>query len=236
MKRLTQEATENLAKKFRVENGLSLCEPIHVKSLLRKLNILTMYKPLSEDFYGVSLKSPSGLHCLLINSNNTRGRQHYTIAHEIYHILYDEDPVPHICGQEGGKNMSEQNADAFSAELLMPYDGLIPFISEEEIKTRKIKLATIIKLEQYFSVSRISLLHRLKSLKLLLDSNFDALSQIPVKESARQYGYDTALYSKGNENLVISDFGEKARELYERNIISEGHYEEVLALINYGKD
>lgn len=236
MKRLTQESIGNLARKFRVENGLSLCEPIFIESLLRKLNILTMFKPLSENFYGISLRSQSGLSFLLINSNNTVGRQHYTIAHEIYHIIYDEKPIPHICGNEGGKNITEQNADAFAAELLMPYNGLIPFISEEEIKSRKVKLSNIIKLEQYLSVSRISLLHRLKSLDLISNSHFDELNQILVKESARQYGYDTKLYSKGNENLVIGDFGEKARELYDKNIISESHYWELLHLISHGED
>jgi Zn-dependent peptidase ImmA (M78 family) len=236
MKRLNQETIVNIARKFRVENGLSLSEPIHIKSLLRKLNILTMFKPLSEDFFGISLKSPSGSFFLLINSNNTKGRQHYTIAHEIFHIKYDENPIPHICSQEGGKNISEHNDDAFAAELLMPYDGLIPFISEEEVKNRKLKLATIIKLEQYFSVSRNSLLHRLKSLNLISVGVFDEFNKIPVKESARQYGYDTSLYSKGNENLVIGDFGEKARELFDKNIISEGHYWELLNLISHGED
>jgi hypothetical protein len=33
---------------------------------------------------------------------------------------------------------------------------------------------------------------------------------------------------------VIGDFGVKARELYERDIISEGHYWELLNMIGYG--
>ena len=77
-----------IAQKFRIENGLSQSEAVNVKSLLRKLNILTVYRPLSEYAYGLSLKSPQGHRFILINSNNSRGRQHFTIAHELYHLFY----------------------------------------------------------------------------------------------------------------------------------------------------
>jgi len=49
-----------------------------------------------------------------------------------------------------------------------------------------------------------------------------------MKKTAKEYGYDTALYEPGNENLVIGDFGEKARRLFDGNKISEGRYMELL--------
>ena len=70
MKQLPIETIEYFAKKFRLDNGISQNEPINLKSLLRKLNILTIYKPLSETFYGMSLKSKSGASFILINSEN----------------------------------------------------------------------------------------------------------------------------------------------------------------------
>jgi len=237
MKRLPQEIIENLAQKFRTEQGISISEAINMKSLLQKLNVLTLYRPLSEYFYGISLKSSQGSNFLLVNSNDTIGRQHYTIAHELYHLFYEETSVPHICNEEsGGKNTSEYNADAFAAAFLMPKEGLLQFISAEDIKKRNISLALVIRLEQYFSVSRISLLLRLKLLNLITSVVFDGLNAIPVKESARLHGYNTALYESGNEYLVIGDFGEKARTLYEKNIISEGHYIELLNSISNAKD
>lgn len=36
------------------------------------------------------------------------------------------------------------------------------------------------------------------------------------------------MYEPGNENLVIGDFGEKARRLLDEEKISEGHYMELL--------
>ena len=97
MKRLTKEKAELLAQQFRAKIGVSMKEPISVKTVLRKLNIVTMYRPLSEKFYGLSVKSQNGKMFILVNSASTRGRQHFTIAHELYHLFFDPNPVPHIC-------------------------------------------------------------------------------------------------------------------------------------------
>lgn len=229
MKLLPPDAIENLAKKFRSDNELSQTEPINLKSLLRKLNILTIYRPLSETFYGMSLMSKSGAKFILINSENPRGRQHFSIAHELFHLYFDENPTPHVCDEEhGGKTSSERNADAFASALLLPFDGIMKCIPPSEIKQNKLTLATIIRIEQYYSVSRKALLIRLKTKSLINPSEYSELSKIPVQESAKQFGYDTSLYNGGNEGLVIGDFGEKARDLYEKGIISEGHYLELL--------
>lgn len=229
MKQLPSETIETLAKKFRSDNELSQTEAINLKSLLRKLNILTVFKPLSESFYGMSLRADSGAKFILINSENARGRQHFSIAHELFHLFFDENPKPHVCNEEqGGKSPSEKNADAFAAAFLMPFDGLMKCIPQSEIKQKRISLATIIRIEQYYSVSRKALLYRLKHKSLISAREFEELGKVPVQASAKQYGYDTSLYNKANENLVIGDFGEKARNLYDTGIISEGHYLELL--------
>lgn len=51
---------EKQVSEFRSDNGLSLSEPIALKSLLLKLNILTIFRPLSENFSGMCLKDKSG--------------------------------------------------------------------------------------------------------------------------------------------------------------------------------
>ena len=52
-----------------------------------------------------------------------------------------------------------------------------------------------------------------------------------IQQIAAEYGYDLALYQPGNEGVVIGDFGEKARLLFEQERISEGHYVELLNLL-----
>lgn len=230
MSRFTVLEAERLAEMFRAKTGINLSEPIGAKTLLRKLKITTMYRPLSENSYGISCKSKSGRMFMMVNSNSTRGRQHFTIAHELYHLFYDESPVPHMCRETISE--VERNANLFASALLLPREGLLSMLSPKEVSNRGIDLSTILKMEQLFEVSRINLLVRLKECNLISKAQFEEIKSIPVKKSAMEYGYDLSLYNPGNEGVVISDFGEKARILFERGKISEGHYIELLNLIS----
>ena len=89
-------------------------------------------------------------------------------------------------------------------------------------------MASVLRIGQYFSVSYSAVLNRLSDLKLIDRKERDSLKMYPVKKTAREYGYSTALYEAGNKDLVIGDFGAKARKLFEEDKISEGHYIELL--------
>lgn len=62
---------EKQVSEFRSDNGLSSSEPIALKSLLLKLNILTIFRPLSENFSGMCLKDKSDHRFMLVNSNQS---------------------------------------------------------------------------------------------------------------------------------------------------------------------
>ncbi len=213
--------------RFRQFVGLSDTEAVNLKSLLLKLNVLTIYRPLSESFSGMSLKG-NGKRFMLINSCQPICRQHFTIAHELYHLFMEENPIPHKCQEKGKKSESEQSADAFALIFLMPSSGVMQIIPENELKGGHISLATVLKLGQYFGVSNVAVVNRLSDLNLLTRPEREGFASIPVKRTAREYGYDTTLYNSGNDGLVIGDFGEKARKLFEADKISEGHYLELL--------
>ncbi len=232
MKKLNPDILEELSIKFRSDNDLSLTQPIALLSLIQKLNILTLFRPLSDSFYGLSIRSKDDLRFMLINHNRTIGRQNFTIAHEFYHLFYDDNPKPNICSKNTEKEPSEINANYFAAALLMPKKGLYKELTAQEIQTKDIALPKIIYLEQYYSVSRQSILIRLKQLNLLSPKLFEEYSCLQVKPSAKMYGYNTSLYESGRENLIIGDYGEKAMRLFEDGKISEGHYFELINQIN----
>ena len=79
MKASLLNLVESQVSRFRQMAGLSDTEAVNLKSLLLKLNILTIYRPLSEDFSGMSLKSGEK-RFMLINSNHPRCRQHFTLS------------------------------------------------------------------------------------------------------------------------------------------------------------
>ena len=227
MKTTLLNYVESQASRFRQFAGLSDSEAVSLRSLLLKLNVLTLFRPMSDSFSGMSLKG-NGQLFILINSNQSRCRQHFTIAHELYHLFIEDNPVPHRCQAGGKKNESEQCADAFALMFLMPADGMRQMIPEDELKQGKVSLATALKLGQYFGTSHAAVLNRLSDLNLIGRNEREQLSGISVKRACREYGYDTSLYESGNEGRVIGDFGEKARKLFEADKISEGHYLELL--------
>ncbi len=218
---------ESQASKFRNQVGLSDNEAVSLKSLLLKLNVLTIFRPLSEKFSGMSLKS-GNRRFMLINSNQPRCRQNFTIAHELYHLYFDSNPLPHNCLTEGKKSNEEQCADAFALIFLMPADGVRQMLPDFELMSGSASLATVLRIGHYFGVSYAATLNRLYDLKLISRIDREKYQMYPVKKTAREYGYDTSLYEAANENLVIGNFGEMARRLFDEGKISEGHYLELL--------
>lgn len=234
MSKISLDSAEIYASQLRSQLRISDSEPINVQTIVRMLGILTLYRPLSVSLYGSSMKSADGKwRFMLVNSNTNIGRQNFTIAHELYHLYFDENPLPHFCNA-GQLDDAEKSANIFAGAFLMPRLGLIQQIPEKELLSKNISLTTILNLEALFGVSHSALMVRLKELKFIKEKLFDYYMTLKITVEATHRGFDLALYNSGNEGLVIGDFGAKARELFEKDIISEGHYVELLNMIGYG--
>ncbi len=236
MKKLTIETAEEIASKMRAILRVESSEPIHMKTAIRQLNILTIYRPLSEGIWGLSLKSRNEKMFMLVSSNATRGSQHFTIAHEFYHLFFDDNPKPHFCKQSQSIDIAERSANMFASALLMPKEGLLVNIPANEIAGKALSIDTALQLEQLFGVSHSTLIVRLKELKLISANNADFLQSLSIRKEAALRGVDSSLYYNGNENLVIGDYGKKAKRLFDEERISEGHYLELMRKIGYGEN
>lgn len=163
---------------------------------------------------------------MLINSTHTLGRQHFTICHELYHLFVQENFTFKACATglfDAKKDREEYNADVFAAYLLMPHDGILSLIDWDELEKDTLSLETVVKLEQHFSCSRSALVFRLQEIGFISKEYAERLKLTPRKD-AINYGFDTHLYEPGNENRHLGDYGVLARELYDKELISESHY------------
>lgn len=232
------EQAENLAAKMRGMLNATGVEPLNTKTIVRQLNIMTMFRPLSESLWGLSLGSPDARgRFILVNSNSTRGCQHFTIAHELFHLFFDEKPEPHFSGSEFNASPSERSANMFASALLMPRTGICSIIPNNELIAKDISVDTILRLESLFGVSHTTMTVRLKELSLITNVCAERLLCISITREAALRGYDRRLYqTAGNEGLVIGDFGSMAKILYDKEKISEGHYMELLNMIGYGEE
>ena len=232
MRRLSEFDAELLAVRFRNMLHLAQDVPFPVKESLEQLGIMAIFRPLSDSSFGMSIKTDDGLRFMLVSSNSTVGRQHFTIGHELYHLYYDENPQPHMCGTDG-KLPSEQSADMFASNLLLPRVGLLSMLPDDFRAMKQLDLATVVKMEQKFQVSRQALLYRLKRLAIISEEQLQTLLSAPTREAALRRGYDTSVYEKGNEGLVIGDYSALATDLFETGRISEGHYNELINPLVY---
>lgn len=227
---------EKKALEFRKSQGFNGRESIHLSSFLQSLDIVTLFKPMSGHMSGMAVKVKNihkGDHrFMMINSNHTLGRQHFTICHELYHLFIQENFTSQTCQTAifNRKDIEEYNADIFATYFLLPYDGILNQIDDldELEKKDSISLATVLKLEQYFSCSRAAIVFRLKDLGFISESYAEQLKQKP-RQSALNYGFDTKLYEKGNENRYLGDYGVLAKELYDKGIVSQSHYYELMS-------
>lgn len=222
---------EKSATSFRADNGLNNADPIRLKSLLQKLNVITVFAPLSEKFSGMALKANHTARFMLVNSNQSLGKQHFTICHELYHLYIQQNFTSRICqtGLFNSKSdINEYNADVFASYVLLPTDGLLENIPDEEIKKKKITLKTILFIEHFYSSSRRALLRRLKDLKLITSAEFD-IFVTNIQRGALENGYPIDLYKDGNARKVIGDYGIIAKQLFDSETVSESHYYSLLA-------
>ena len=225
---------QKAAADFRIRHGMGACEPIRMKSWLPKLGVVALFKPMSPNFSGMAIKH-GDYNFIMINSNHRISKQHFTIAHELYHLFEQNDFVSEIsnAGRFDKKDLIEYEADWFAAYLLMPEDCLLSLIPKPELAKNKITLTTLVQIEQYFACSRSALLIRLDAMDLIDYSRYEMFTK-GVKHSAEMLGYDTSLYEPGNEGLVIGDYGARAKKLFEAGTISESHF--VSLMLDIGKD
>lgn len=220
---------ELLALKFRQEQGVKFDEPVSIHQMLRNKNVVASFQPLSEGFEGMAIKIPNKEQearlFMLVNTSSVYSRQRFTACHELYHLLYQENfCVSYDTDNDNGKkSIEEQFADYFARCLLLPRDGVLSLIPEEERRRDAISLATILKIEQNFRCSRACLLYKLKEMDFISDAVYGAL-QHDVIRGAAEYGYPTSLYKPTYSKELLGDYNVKARQLYDLGKISQAKY------------
>ena len=211
------------ASELRTELGYGISDSINLKNVLVKLDVIAVFKPLSDSFSGMAIKT-NFKDFILINSNHSMGRQNFSICHELFHLYKDPDFTPHHSTAGNFiKSNSEYRADIFASYFLLPEDGVLSLIPNNQLKKDSIGIETILKIEHYFGCSRSALLYRLKELTIITSKLYDTFCQ-SIISTARRNGYLTDLYEAGNSGLVLGDYGSLARSLLDYGKISEGHY------------
>ncbi len=103
---MSEVKARQLAIDTRLKLGLQSTEHFDVYRAVSSLGITCVKRPLESSISGATLKT-NKVKVILVNSSKTLGHQNFTVAHEIYHCLYDENLVSRACKTESFDRISD---------------------------------------------------------------------------------------------------------------------------------
>lgn len=213
--------------------GEDAYSPIDIFSILNNNDDLTVvFYPMSERISGMSIRD-GRIKLMSINSTSTYGRQRFTAAHELCHLFLHDNFKSIICGKDLdlSKNPQEKEANMFASYFLAPYEALKDFINKK-LKTEKnnLNLNDVIRIEQYYGLSRQATLWRLINDGYLSFEQTGTM-KTGIISSAVKLGFDSRLYQptpSEKQYYTLGRYIELVEKLRENELISHGKYEELL--------
>lgn len=219
--------SEVLAGMLRYEWGLDAHAPVNIRSFAFNINNLTVFWfPMGDEISGCCCKTDED-NVIFINTDKSLGRQNFTLAHEIYHLLYENSGDFIVCGFNN-HTQSEIEADEFAAHLLMPNSAMFWFRNYHKLENWT--LEDIIRCEQYFQVSHLSMLYRLYNLGWINKDEFLSFRDGIIQEASKM-GFDTLLYKPSSKDEKYNSAGELIQlteRMFDKNRISRGKRKEIL--------
>lgn len=227
----TSQELNSLALRTRRMWNEDSYSPIDIFAIVNgwKEKKITIVKyPMSSRISGMCTREGDDI-IICINSMTSYGRQRFTLAHELYHVLYEKDVKRVICDMNmyGTKSKSELEADQFASYLLMPFDALLQYEHDQN----KWNFEKVIDAEQFFQVSHQAMLHRLVRDNLLSQEIAEEYKFITVSSEAAKLGYGKELYfpsDKSKQYFTTGEYMRKVEKMVEDDLISNGKREELL--------
>lgn len=198
---LVKTLDEDFGTRFFTENQI----PLMAEKKRKKIGLNLQFENVGSAACAVA---EDGVPCILVNSEEPRWRQNFSVAHELFHLVTWRDEVLNAMGNNSKvATHAEALAEAFAAALLMPQES-VELEFQAASQNGKIALSAIVAIARSFDVSLCACLYRLQNLRLL--SN------------------DTVLKLLKNEELLKSD--RESRE----GISNDGYrYSERLLRLSY---
>lgn len=140
-------------------------------------------EPLQERIAGLCARV-GDLAIALIDSSAVVGRQRFTTAHELCHLLLGDGEQVLVDERLTGRSLVEMRANAFAAHFLMPAKAVRRYLREREVDEE-----VAVELQYTFGVSLEALLWHLVNLDLISDYRRQQIHVLGPKALAFRYGY-----------------------------------------------
>ena len=218
------------AQELREMLGEDSNSPVDIFSLANQIDGLTLvFYPLGANISGMCVRD-NEIKLIAINSTMSYGRQRFSLAHELYHLYFDDDSGFIVCSKGfNPKGENERCANQFASYFLAPYKSLRAAI-KKVAGDAMLSMQHVIALEQYFGMSHLAMLWRLVSEGYLSSGMLEDYSS-GVMSMAGYLGYDDKLYKPTPAELQRRTYGhylKQVDELRQKDLVSSGKIDELL--------
>ena len=218
------------AQELRELLGEDANSPVDIFSLVNQIEGLTLvFYPPGVNISGMCVRDDE-IKLIAINSSMSYGRQRFSLAHEFYHLYFDDKSGFNVCSKKlDPKSENEKCADQFASYFLAPYKSLRATI-KKVAGNSPLSVRHVIALEQYFGISHLAMFWRLVSEGYLSSDKLEEYSS-GVISAARYLGYDDKLYKPTPVELQKRTYGhylKQVEELRQKDLVSPGKIDELL--------
>ena len=218
------------AQELRELLGEDANSPVDIFPLASQIaGLTTVFYPLGENISGMCVRD-NEIKLIAINSTMSYGRQRFSLAHELYHLYFDDESGFNVCSKRlDPKSENERCADQFASYFLAPYKALRAAI-KKVAGDSMLSMHHVIALEQYFGMSHLAMFWRLVSEGYLSSDKLDDYC-VGVMSMARHLGYEDKLYKPTPADMQRRTYGhylKQVEELRQKDLVSPGKIDELL--------
>jgi Zn-dependent peptidase ImmA (M78 family) len=207
-------------------------------SILDNIAILIRRPIKTNKFSGFSTYFENNF-IVFLNSSYTLGHERFSGAHELYHIIYNDDILKKNQILFDDERDLEDKANIFAAEFLMPEEGIKEvFYKQVDTKPNQVDVKHIVRMHNYFKVSFKAMLKQLTQLGLCDEKLYSHLLTYQAIDKAdelikitKQEGYLPDLIIPSMTKSISTEYLEIIRNNYEIGKISYGKLKELLGFI-----
>jgi len=140
-------------------------------------------EPLQERIAGLCARVDD-LAIALIDSSAIVGRQRFTVAHELCHLLVGDGEQVIVDERLTGQSLVEMRANSFAAHFLMPAKAVRRYLRQRDVDEE-----VAVELQYTFGVSLDALLWHLVNLDMISENRRQQIHSVGPKALAFRYGY-----------------------------------------------
>lgn len=185
-------------------------------------------EPLNDELHGVLLTDATTaettdepMALMFVNSHDTYGRQRYTIAHELGHLVFGDAELYLVDYRASNGNFAESRANVFAASFLAPRSGVeavwekfgAPFATDQSDEHLDTLAEAVAFVAHHFGLSIESAIYRCTNLGLLHQQDRDRLLSMSARQVASKHAAELRELEE-HRNVVSPPQGLTQQALY----------------------